>query len=93
MGVTCHHNNKLSAFWLEGFDVGLFIPDVYTAIWWYASFPNHYAGEGAKATRELGKVITEYTVDRLAIALKAIKADTKTLQLQNEFYDRVDNKK
>lgn len=24
------------------------IPNVYTAIWWYADFPNHYAGEGAK---------------------------------------------
>ncbi len=67
----------------------LSIPDVYTAIWWYASYPNHYAGEGAKATRELGRVITEYTVEKLAIALKAIKADTKTLQLQNEFYNRV----
>jgi predicted transcriptional regulator len=28
-------------------------------------------------------------VDALVKALKAIKADTKTLQLQNEFYDRV----
>lgn len=67
----------------------LSIPDAYTAIWWYASFPNHYAGEGAKATKELGKVITDFTVDALAKTLKAIKADTKTLQLQNEFYDRV----
>jgi creatinine amidohydrolase len=67
----------------------LSIPDVYTAIWWYASFPNHYAGEGGKATRELGKVLTDHTVDALVRALKAIKADTKTLQLQNEFYDRV----
>src|SRR3954471_7687472 len=23
----------------------LLIPNVYTAIWWYASYPNHYAGE------------------------------------------------
>lgn len=67
----------------------LSIPDAYTAIWWYASFPNHYAGEGAKATKELGKVITDFTVDALVKTLKAIKADTKTLQLQNEFYDRV----
>jgi creatinine amidohydrolase len=67
----------------------LSIPDVYTAIWWYAAFPNHYAGEGAKASKELGQVITEYTVESLARALKAIKADTKTLQLQNQFYDQV----
>ena len=67
----------------------LSIPDVYTGIWWYASYPNHYAGEGAKATKELGKLITDYTVESLARALKAVKADTKTLQLQKEFYDRV----
>jgi creatinine amidohydrolase len=67
----------------------LAIPDVYTGIWWYASYPNHYAGEGAKATKELGKVITDYIVNSLAKALKAVKADTKTLQLQKEFYDRV----
>lgn len=67
------------------------IPNVYTPIWWYADYPNHYAGEGAKATRELGEVITEATIDQLVKALKAIKADTKTLQLQNEFYDRVDH--
>lgn len=67
----------------------LSIPDVYTGIWWYASYPNHYAGEGAKATKELGKVITEYTVESLVRALKAVKSDSKTLQLQKEFYDRV----
>jgi creatinine amidohydrolase len=25
----------------------LSIPNIYTAIWWYASYPNHYAGQGA----------------------------------------------
>src|SRR6201996_9471531 len=30
---------------------------VYTAIWWYAAFPNHYAGEGAKATKAEGQLI------------------------------------
>ena len=64
-------------------------PDLYTGIWWYASYPNHYAGEGAKATKELGKLITDYIVEALARALKAVKNDTKTLQLQKEFYDRV----
>ncbi len=61
---------------------------VYTAIWWYASFPNHYAGEGAKATRELGQFLTEHTVESLIKALKAIKADTKTLELQKEYFDK-----
>lgn len=67
----------------------LAIPNVYTAIWWYANYPNHYAGEGGKATGTLGKLIVEHTVSQLAIALKAIKADNKTLELQKEFFDRV----
>ena len=29
----------------------LALPDLYTAIWWYAGFPNHYAGEGAQGDR------------------------------------------
>jgi len=65
------------------------IPNVYTAIWWYASYPNHYAGEGAVATRELGQLVTEHYIDSFVTALKAIKEDAKTLQLQKEFFDRV----
>lgn len=65
------------------------IPNVYTAIWWYADYPNHYAGEGAKATAELGKLVNENFIDALVQALKAIKADKKTLELQNEFFNRV----
>ena len=71
----------------------LAIPNAYTAIWWYASYPNHYAGEGAKATATLGKLITENHIDALARTLKAIKADTKTLELQNDFFKRVDQLK
>jgi creatinine amidohydrolase len=63
----------------------------YTAIGWYAKFPNHYAGEGSKGNPELGKVYADFEIESLAKALKQIKADTKTLQLQKEFYDRVDN--
>jgi len=66
-------------------------PNLYTPIWWYSSYPNHYAGEGAKATTEFGKFITDHEIASFIKALKAVKADTKTLQLQNEFYDRVDN--
>jgi creatinine amidohydrolase len=65
-------------------------PDLYNAIWWYAGFPNHYAGEGAKATRELGQVLTEARIGALVRALRAVKADTKSLALQKEFYDRVE---
>jgi creatinine amidohydrolase len=65
------------------------LPDLYTAIGWYSSFPNHYAGEGAKATRELGEVLNEERIENLVQAIRTVKADTKTLELQTEFFDRV----
>ncbi len=62
--------------------------DVYTGIWWYARFPNHYAGNGAAASKELGEFdVTAWTA-QVVNAIRAIKADNKTLQLQNEFYDK-----
>jgi creatinine amidohydrolase len=66
------------------------LTDVYTPIWWYAAYPNHYAGEGAKATPEFGKFIAEHEIANFVKALKAIKADTSTIKLQNEFFDKVD---
>ncbi|MGZ4000129.1 MAG: creatininase family protein [Mucilaginibacter sp.] len=67
------------------------IPGLYTPIWWYASYPNHYAGEGDKATAEYGKFITDHEIASFIKALQEVKADENALKLQNEFYDRVDN--
>jgi creatinine amidohydrolase len=67
----------------------LSIPNIYTAIWWFADYPNHYAGDGSKATQALGKLISEHIIGQLVTALKNVKADTKTLALQKEFFDRV----
>jgi creatinine amidohydrolase len=64
------------------------LPDsVYTGIWWYARFPNHYAGEGAAATKELGEFDQKEWSRQIAEALKAIKADDVSLKLQNQFYE------
>jgi len=65
------------------------LPDgVYTGIWWYARFPNHYAGEGAVATRELGDFEAKTWINGIVQAIKAVKADQESLRLQNEFYER-----
>ena len=32
---------------------------VYTGIWWYTRFPNHYSGDGSVATKELGRIPDE----------------------------------
>ena len=63
-------------------------PGVYTAIWWYARFPNHYAGDGTAATVELGQFEATTEIKNLVDAIKAIKADTRSLALQQEFYDK-----
>jgi creatinine amidohydrolase len=65
------------------------LPGLYTAIWWYARFPNHYAGEGTKATRELGQVLADYRINALVKALRAVKSDERTPQIQREYFDRV----
>ncbi len=58
----------------------------YTAIWWYAKYPNHYAGDGSYGNVEMGKLILENRVDQLAEMIKSVKADQKTIELQNQFY-------
>ncbi|MBV9302073.1 MAG: creatininase family protein [Acidobacteriaceae bacterium] len=60
---------------------------VYTGIWWYARFPNHYAGEGAAATRELGEFDMKAWTDQVAGAIRAVKADQESLRLQTEFFE------
>jgi len=60
---------------------------VYTGIWWYASFPNHYQGDAAGATAERGKAATEAAAARLAAAIRAIKSDTVAPRLQAEFFE------
>ena len=60
----------------------------YTGIWWYAKFPDHYAGEGAAATKELGAFDQKTWSSQIAEAVKAIKADEASLTLQKEFYEK-----
>jgi len=65
------------------------LPDnVYTGIWWYARFPNHYSGDGAVATKELGEFDQKEWSKEIAEAIKSIKADDESLKLQNEFYEK-----
>jgi creatinine amidohydrolase len=61
---------------------------VYTGIWWYSRFPDHYAGDGSVATRELGEYQMNWWVDAVSKVIVAIKADEASLKLQNEFYEK-----
>jgi creatinine amidohydrolase len=68
---------------LKGLPEGL-----YTGIWWYARFPNHYAGEGAVASRELGEFEARTWINGIVTAIRGVKADSESLRLQTEFYER-----
>jgi len=61
---------------------------VYTGIWWYARFPNHYAGDASPANKELGEFDMKAAAAAVAGALRAIKADQASPRLQNEFFER-----
>jgi len=62
------------------------LPNVYTGIWWYAKYPNHYAGEAKDASAALGQIMMEQRIKQLAEVIKAVKADNATIKLQNEFF-------
>jgi creatinine amidohydrolase len=62
------------------------LENVYTGIWWYARFPNHYAGDARPANRELGEFLLERNAKRLAATIKAVKEDTRTLDLQQRYF-------
>jgi creatinine amidohydrolase len=61
---------------------------VYTGIWWYAKFPNHYQGDSTAATAARGQATTDAVATRIANALRAIKRDEVGPRLQKEFFER-----
>jgi creatinine amidohydrolase len=61
---------------------------LYTGIWWYARFPNHYAGDASAANKALGEFDMKTWTAELVTAIRAVKADTESLKLQNEFFEK-----
>jgi creatinine amidohydrolase len=63
------------------------LPTMFTGIWWYAKFPNHYSGDGAYASRELGELLIDSERDQLVRLIRSVKNDEMLLKLQQRFYD------
>lgn len=61
---------------------------VYTGIWWYAKFPNHYEGNATGATAARGEAASSAMARRLADDIRAIKRDEVGPRLQREFFER-----
>jgi creatinine amidohydrolase len=67
------------------------LPNVYTGIWWYAKYPNHYGGIGTKANAEAGELLINATVAQLIKMIQAVKKDEVVPALQKQFFDESEN--
>jgi creatinine amidohydrolase len=62
---------------------------VFTPHWWYADYPDHYAGDGRQGTVKKGKAKLSDCAANVAAIIRAVKDDTVTPRLRKEFFKRV----
>ena len=67
------------------------LPFGYTGIWWYASFPNHFASDVARSDKKLGELLIKRWSDQIAELVRYLKNNNSIEQLQEEFFDRAEN--
>jgi creatinine amidohydrolase len=67
------------------------IPFGYTGIWWYAKFPNQYAGDGSQYSSKLGELLIKSDAGQLAQLIRYLKTDNSIEKLQQEFFKRSEN--
>lgn len=58
----------------------------FTGIWWYAKFPNHYAGDAKYIAKEIGELELQSNSSQLIDMVRTVKKDNKSLELQNQFF-------
>jgi creatinine amidohydrolase len=66
---------------------------LYTGIWWYAKFPDHFSGDPSKATKELGAFDMNTWITSIAESFRAVKGEQgdQTIRLQNEYFEKTKN--
>ena len=67
------------------------LPPQGSPMWWYARYPDHYAGDARPATADKGRYLLDHFVSEVARLLKAIKEDTVAPALEKEFFSRVEH--
>ena len=67
------------------------LPYVFSKIWWYASYPNHYSGDGTKANAQAGELILNSVVEQFVKVIKNIKADKNVPELQEQFFKEAES--
>jgi len=64
------------------------LPYGYTGIWWYASYPNHYAGDVSSPNKEIGEMSFKSQSEQLAELIRFLKSDESISSLQDKFYSQ-----
>jgi creatinine amidohydrolase len=64
------------------------LPNNYSGIWWYADYPEHYAGDARTASVEKGLHLRQIKVDAFAEYIKSVKEDRVVPMLEEEFFER-----
>lgn len=64
------------------------LPPVYTAIQWYADYPDHYAGDGRGHDLKAGAALMDIQAEKIAAIIKAVRVDTEVARLTAEYHDR-----
>lgn len=67
------------------------LPFAYTGIWWYASYPNHFASDDNTPNKRLGELLINTDANQLAELIKFLKKDNTIEQLQEEFFKKAQN--
>ena len=65
------------------------LPPTFSAVSWYADYPEHYAGDARAASVKKGKGFVRLRVETLAEYIAAVKTDRVVPALQDEFFRRV----
>ena len=66
------------------------LKDLTTSMFWYADFPEHYAGDARTATKEKGRKVLKIVADYVAERIKLVKKDTVAPRLQKEYFRRAE---
>lgn len=69
----------------------LAVPFGFTGIFWYASYPNHYAGDGSSPNKEIGELSFKSRSEQLATLIKYLKSNDSISSLQESFYKAAEN--
>ena len=69
----------------------LAMPYGYTGIWWYSSYPNHYAGDGSEPNKNIGEMNFKTRAEQLAELISFLKTNDTATELQQQFYKEAEN--